>query len=809
VIYKDDIVDFRHKVLSSGKDVEMLLDQTVSKLVAGELTTAVKRGFGTDGDTNITASIGGGTLTKVECLNASSGIPTIGTGSGTTDYDFKRRVFSNAEYTHDHNVIRVPVNGSGVWAVGTFSVASVLSTAPTGTVVSVDGFYMPDESSPIPTGVTATATTITIANTGINPIVGSSKKLMMEFTFKYDSSSAGFKDVPREFLEAGKGTLLPIATWDNDVPLRFNNGGYLLNYGLNPGLHLPGKTDPRDFLRYKGGNYTENSAFGHEMVVYRTTNGSGIVIINLSDSKYNGYHILGVKSIEPENTPGTYYLPVDFTVQRVLTTSSPYVIELYSIATVLYPNRNVRIVLYVGSKIPDDYDFDKVTRIPHTDSLKFFELSKQGKGVIDTYEVIEAVGSENPLSSGVFWIDTGDKPIIALLTKAVASTPTTQPIVGSPFVWKYDSTAFSVSINNPMINQEIPVLVSSVYTSSLMPTKMAITISTEAGNPSGRIRVPLLVHSYVTQTETPYNFFYKTNAYQGLLDSGTAYYGKVIKEGPAIITTLGSGAVSNYTYANDSQITVGKAIFQSSSRTVAGVIYSGNLPKWTAYVRAGDYIHQAASSQYYRILSVDSDIQLTLAETFVGSGGTPVNYEIIRIDVPHDNISNVVDRLPALNITALTTDDLVDYRCYSDNFFFHGIYLTQPKQKMQDPLNTLTNDFVLGSSSTSKRGRNNFLLTNGQNSIFKLSDTPRPQILYEYAINLPESGHNRKVYQIYLFNQSAKDTGESDLTGRLYLMVISGETKPVDPTETSLNGFFNRDTVDIYELVGRPIIKMG
>ena len=803
VIYKDDIVDFRHKILSSGKDVEMLLDQTVSKLVAGELTTAVKRGFGTDGDTNITASIGGGTLTKVECLNTSGSIPSIGTGSDTTDYDFKRRAFSNAEYTHDHNVIRVPVNGSGAWIAGTISVASVLSTAPDGSVESVDGFYMPDESSPIPTGVTATATTITIADTGGNSIVETSKRLLMEFTFKYDSSSVGFKDVPREFLEAGKGTYLPIATRDNDVTLRFNNDEYLLNYGLNPGPHLPGETDPRDFLRYKGGNYTENSAFGHEMVIHRTTNGSGVVTINLSDSKYNGYHILGVKSVEPATAPDVYGDPVDFTAQRSVTTG-PYVITSYSITSASYPNTDVRIVLYIGSKAPatlGDYSV--------ADSLKFFEFSKQGRGVIDTYEIIEIVGVEDG-ATGTFWLDAGDKPIIALLTKAKTVSGYVE---GQAFAWKYDSSNISVDIT-VLNNSNLPVLVSSEYTSTLLPTKIKVTAAIAAG--WGNIRVPVLVHSYVTQTETPYNFFYKTNAYQGLLDSSTAYYGKIMEEGPAVITTLGSGAVSNYSYANDFQISIGKAIFQSSSRIVTGVIYGGNLPKWTAYVKTGDYIRQTASSQYYRILSVDSDTQLTLAEAFVGSGGTPVNYETIRTDVPHDNISNVVDRLPALKITALTTDDLVDYRCYSDNFFtspffFHGIYLTQPKQKMQDPLNTLTNDFVLGASSTSKRGRNNFILTNGQNSIFKLSDTPRPQMLYEYAINLTVSGHNRKIYQIYLFNQSAKGmiSGESDLTGRLYLMVISGETKPVDPTETSLNGFFNRDTVDIYELVGRPIIKMG
>ena len=147
------------------------------------------------------------------------------------------------------------------------------------------------------------------------------------------------------------------------------------------------------------------------MVIHRTTNGSGVVTINLSDSKYNGYHILGVKSVEPATAPDVYGDPVDFTAQRSVTTG-PYVITSYSITSASYPNTDVRIVLYIGSKAPatlGDYSV--------ADSLKFFEFSKQGRGVIDTYEIIEIVGVEDG-ATGTFWLDAGDKPIIALLTKA-------------------------------------------------------------------------------------------------------------------------------------------------------------------------------------------------------------------------------------------------------------------------------------------------------------------------------------------------------------------------------------------------------
>jgi len=814
VIYKDDIVDFRHQILSSGKDVDALLEQTVSKLIAGELTTSVKTGFGADG--SVTASsVGGGTLTKVECLNTSGSIPSIGTGSGTLATDFKRRAFCNAEYTHDHNVIEIP--HTGLWADGDTFDPYILLSLSAGSIVTVDGFYNATVGSV--TNITPTlpvASTLFTVGAGSN-LIGQSS-LLMEFTFKYDSSDSGFKDVPREFLEAGKGTYLPIATRDGDVSIRYNNAGYLLNFGINPGPNQPDDyTDSRDFLRYKGGNYTENSEFGHEMVVHRTTNSSGISVLTLSSGKYNGYYVLGVKSVEIDTGGGVFDVPTSFSAKRDIAVASPYNTVSYTVQTLsVSAINNIRITLYVGSKPPvsvGDYSV--------ADSLKFFDLSKQGRGVLDTYEVVEILGVATSPGASTFWVDTVDKPIVALLTQASWSAGYVE---GQAFAWKTSSTSSDTSmVITAPTNQDLPLLDSSSYTADMTPTRIKVTVAAAAGQST--IRVPVLVHSYVTESETPYNFFYKTNAYQGLLNSSTVYYGKMVKEGPALVTTMGSGAVTNTIYANEPFLVsvpfVGMATFTPGSRVVTGTADSGgNLPKWLAYTRSGDYIQESGSPLYYRILSVSSDISLTLSETFVGTGGVPVDYEITRLDVSHDNISNVVDRLPALKITALSSGDLVDYKCYSDNMvsgsiLFHGLSMTEPRQKMQDPMNALTNDFVIGTDSTSKRGRNNFLLTMGKNTTYKLSDTPRPQIIYEasgvFDTEHPFGvGHAVKVYQAYLFNMSAKGqiTGESDLTGRLYLMVVSGETKPINPLETSLNGFFDRDTVDIYELVGRPIVKL-
>jgi hypothetical protein len=795
VIYKTDIVDFRHQVLNSGKDVENLLDQTIAKLVAGELTTALKPGFGLDGAAALGASFGGGTLVKAETINVSGSLPSIGVGSNTLSTAFKRRAFCNAELEQDHNVINL-----GAFAAGATFNPETLLTLPDGHIFRIDGFY--NASGPV-TDITPATPRIPSTFT-----VGAAQtNLMMEFTIKYDSSSAGFKDVPKEFIEVNKGTYLPIATRDRDIPIRFNNGEYLLNFTVPPSdPHSPDDfTDPRDCLRYKGGNYTEDSAFGQEMVLYRTTNGSGVTALTLDSisGKYNGYYILGVKSVELQSAPNVY---TSFTAQRTVVESpTSYVITNYSITTAAFLNAAVKIVLYVGSKPMQSVG----AALPVEDSLKFFELSKQGRGILDTYELIEVVATEEG-GTGTFWVDTIDKPIIAIAAKAETMAGYA---VGTAYAW--NSSGVMVSLTTPT-NKSLPVLDSLSYTADLLPTKIRVTPTTST---HGTIRVPVLVHSYVTQAETPYTFFYKTNAYQGLLDTSTIYSGKVIKESSAIITTMGSGAVSNYTY------NIGNAVFQTSSRSVLS--QAGVLTRWSTYIKPDYYLQKTGDAFSYRIINVSVDITkdplvdngyevLTLAEVYTGASGSS-SYAITRVDVSHDNISNVVDRLPALKITASSSEDIVDYQCYSDNvsnsgLFFHGLDFTTARQKMHDPLNTLVNDFVLGgglsgSSVSSKRGRNDFVLTAGQNNIFKLSDQPRPHIIYDYVFTL--IGHKKKVYQMYLFNQSAKGLGmgQTDLTGRLYLMVISGETTPVDESETSLNGFFNRDTVDLYELVGRPIVK--
>jgi hypothetical protein len=209
-----------------------------------------------------------------------------------------------------------------------------------------------------------------------------------------------------------------------------------------------------------------------------------------------------------------------------------------------------------------------------------------------------------------------------------------------------------------------------------------------------------------------------------------------------------------------------------------------------------------------RILSVVSDNHIIIAERYKGVTAPSTNYSIVRLDQAKSGISNVIDRLPTLSITS--SENITDNTCYSDEIdmgYDSGeCIITTVKNKIQDPLNAWTNDFVLGNSTIAKRGRNDFRLTAGQNSSFKLGDG-RAYLVYTNNESLEES-HNKKVVQFYIFVRSGKSyqVDNPDLMGRVYLLALSSES--LDSSKNVISPFNNKDVVDIFELKGRPIIKM-
>jgi hypothetical protein len=756
IVYKEDLIDLRHQVMVSN-DLKNVVDKTISKLISGDLSTVYKKGFAEGGSATAPSS-GGSVILKVERVNSVSGdnIPDIGVGSNTQDNVFKRRAFCNAELTHQHNIIEIVKTGS-IWTEETFTIASKISL-PEGEIISVDGFYSPDQG--LVSGVSSDGTNITIADTGSYSIVGTSVKIFMEFTFKYHSSSYGFKDVPREFVEINKNDTLAIATRDNDVLLKYNNSAELLDFGASSGEPgYPGDISQTDRVHYCGGVYTECSNFGHELILNRTAV-NGIVNLSLTNYKYNQYYIYGVKAVDVDGELVTFDVEL---------TSGNCIVTISTLLSV--PSQAVTLKVYTGSRI-DTYSVG--------DSFKFFELSKQGMGIVDTYEMIMVTAS---LDVDKYVVDTGNKLIVKIATTAVYSG---DDLIGTPFV--YNSSGEMVHIS-PTINDMLPVVYGE-YTTDYLPTKIRISVSGVVGD----IKVPVLVQSYVASTEVPYNFYYKTVPYQGMLNTSTSsIFGKVLGEGSAIISSSGSGAITDYSYED------GLVQCTSGSRTVYG---SGT--EWLSYVNVNDYFRCGSDTFIYRIVEVVSDTQLTLAELYLGATSIDSTYKIVRKDVPSDVVSNTVNRLPALSMES--TVNITDYTCYSDylDTNFDTELYTFAKRKLQDPLNAIINDFSLGLGTDAKRGRNDFQMTTGGNVSFKVGNG-RPYLVYPDTWTLP-AGHNKKVYQFYIFSRSGKGyQSDSGDMGKVYLMVVASESK--DDSSNKLNPFTNKDVVDIFELVGRPIIR--
>ena len=784
VIYRDDIIDLRNKVMSSSSDLSGVLQKSISKIISGDLNNAVSYGRGVSGpDANI--SSGGNTILKVEKISGGSdSIPSIGLGSKKSSNDFKRRSYSTSEVIHANNVIEIERNG-GSWEAGDIDISDTFDST-VGGIVKADGFYSPDKDGGSTIGGVAYdngTVSIGVGTVSIgvdSDILGTQSRLFMQYTYKYSASSKGLRDIPKEFVEINKNNL-PIATSNKKIFLRYNNEGELLKFGgTNPNN---GDTSEKDYIVYNGSVSTESHLFGHDLKIYRKSNEFNKIVIELNDSKLNGYFVLGIKSVQLLDDDGGY---LDYEFKRDLSNSlEDYAVERYEITLKNnegqdLKNTDVVISCITGSKPPKEKDiYDK------KDSIKFLETTKQGRGVTDIVEMIEVIAVSN--GDSTYTIDTSDKPIISIGTYLRNTGSMNYEV----YPFGYMESGVIVNID-PDINSILPIQSHGHYNDSkkLFPTKITFNLSEDVGD----IRVPVFVQSYIEENEDPYYILYKTNPYQGLLTGSENIRGKVLCEGPAIVTSLGSGAIKDVSY------NVGEIVLEDSSRQVFGQCDSShNEPLWSMFVSPGDYLRveedelDSSKSRLYRIGEVISDSEIRLSERYSGTGGI-YNYEIIKKDVSVSIFSNVVDRLPSYEDSG--------YKFYSDNLKFKGeeglCLFTSPITKEQDPLRSNTGDYVLGNLSLSFKGRNDFRLSEDHkgNSV----GHNRPYLRYGKVYDLPKN-HKVKVYQTYLFTDLDSDHKP---TGKIYMMIISGETLSDD---LMLNPFSDKDTVDIFKLDGNPIIN--
>lgn len=379
---------------------------------------------------------------------------------------------------------------------------------------------------------------------------------------------------------------------------------------------------------------------------------------------------------------------------------------------------------------------------------KFFETNKQSRAITDTYEMTELSPQEAATSSlTTFTIDSTNN--------AIQSIGSNRTLNGFGFAYVDGTQTTLLTQNNGLPTDS---------------TKSRAVFDFSTGPAAGAsIEVPVLMKSSISATEG-YDFFYNAVPYQGLLDSTAT--GVIETVGPALTTTAGSGAITDTTYSE------GTAVFTADSTTVMGV-----GTRWLSGVETGFVIRSddATTKDYIIAQIYDNDtLRITAPADFTSGSG----YTIIGKDQPSFYRANIIDRLPQLDSTNDSNGRSENISTvFSDN---HPVLETRIVSKVQDIIDSTAGSVLYGIGSAD-RGRVQVSIPGA------LFGNGNLGLKFE---RLDATGYYQKTYQSYILNRENE--------GRLYLMVVGSETD-----SSSHSRFFNEnyslDTVDIFEMPGRPL----
>lgn len=469
-------------------------------------------------------------------------------------------------------------------------------------------------------------------------------------------------------------------------------------------------------LHNAGAFVTEPYDFGHQMTYHALGNGTTYVTVPRT---VEGYPILGVMSARVDSS--------SYRSIGVSRDSNQYTVNVGSPSPAT--NADVELVLYTGTK--------------------FFDLHKQGRAITDCYEMAEYRPLE-PAAGGsgtTFTLDSTNKAFLGL-----ASLRT-----GNGYGYAY-------------VNGTMTTLATNNWQFPLDSTKTRPTIEFISAPPAGAtIEVPALTRSAISSSEG-YTVFYETTPYQGILDTTTT--GCIEAVGNPIVTTAGSGAMTDYTYAQ------GTATF-----VVDSTVVNGSGTQWSSNVREGYYIYRAAdTTRVYEITTVvDDDTLYIKSDAAASATGT---YVIYAKDQPYFSRSNIMDRMPTLYSAADASgrSEGISTRITEDV----PVLETRIVSKTQDIVDLDPNAAIIG-VHTADRGRSQVSLPGTKFGLSNLG------LSYE---TLDTTGAYQKTYQPYILNQNND--------GNLYLMVVASET---DNTSTirMLNHKSDADSVDLFNLPSRPI----
>lgn len=698
-VVADDIFDMRHVITLDN--VTEMAEKTFDKVIRGESRNKlVKVTLGEDHYSKI--------VTQADSVSM---IDHVGSNTINSNPNGIRRAYANASCTQSatletRNVNQKTFGTTGLpWASGDrVTIWNPMPTGyPAGSTVYINGAYYSAGQ------LTIGATGVTLQQYGYyaNVVIGSSSVLIgttntitVDYTITFASNKAGFSMVPDTWLEAREeGTTASIALTIDPILVKDSSAVSTLS-GLK-----------QNSLVNLGAIAREDYAFGHQMTYHAL--GNGTQIITVPRTLY-GHPIMGIVQVK---VGGTIRTSVSVTRD-----ASQYTVDVGAPLTTT--NEDVEITLYVGGK--------------------FFEVNKQGRGVVDTFEMrdLSPIETVDGIAT-TFHVDSTNKALLA-------------------FASSYIADGYGVAFVNG--TQKTLATTNDTLPTDTTKSRATLTFSSVLDCPAGaQIEVPMMMKSAIDTTEG-YTFFYKAVPYQGMLDSTS--YGTVLGRGPATITSLGSGAISNYQYS------IGTVLF-----TLDSTVVNGLNTNWVGNVFVGGLITPSSHpTQQYRIVEVvDSDtLKISKGALFNGSYEA---YTIDHRDVPKCEYVNVIDRLP-------TTDSTSDARGLSDNL---STAVTDDAPMINTRVITpvvdvIGEDHVLVGTSTAARGRTGTTV-NGKNIGMKFE-------------KLDSTASYQKTYQSYIFKEEGSD--------ELRLMVVSSES---DGTSFSryIDESTGSDTVDVFVIDGKPL----
>lgn len=742
-VHASDIVDLRHRV-ANGADLKLLADKTFARLVAGELTT-------TRGEAHLRPDVsldvpGGSVLSKCDVIGSPvSGAPHVGTMRVTSGLH-KPRAACNASLSHRNNL--VDFYPGTAWKEGSTYVAKLSGpadyahyqvTAPYGAYTS-DGSSVLSLKSDVVCSLSSYRNSWEITIPVGSSLAGTTSHVTFQYQADYQQGGYGLLDVPSRVLEVrshSTGASIPTE-------------GQSISPAKSP---LSSKDSVANAGAESGSTWNTGITVS---VVVEAAPGSDTVSLQLTNGRLHGHEVVGIVGVRRILSSGGYSDWKSHSVTREASSST---------------------IVYLVSDIELGQGDTDSMQIVFQASTKFFDLSRNARGITNVYRTYEA-----PVvyKGGNYYVHTDGQPIVGI-THYVQSGGVATPcayVSGTRLPLKINSKYAPDGSSSPVaLSSILPIEDPSAYVAgSYLPDRVLVEFDgTTTVRPTMEITVPVTVLSGIGAGES-FEVHYTTNGYQGLLKSIPAR-GSIIGHSGYVVSSSGSGAVADMKRPFS-------AMFGSVSdkRVVVGAGES-----WLDYAQPGDYIAKTTSiDTLYRIASIESGSSLTLESAFDGQGDEePVDCVIVRKDLPSSGHLCLADIMPSIAFDS--------FRYSSQEITGMGTDLSGCHRNIvEDPLASSSNDVLIGSHSKAFRGRRGVTLSRQKGS-------GSPRAVYGPITMLGKDVY-AKVYQGWIFLNEA--------TGRAYLAVSVGEYDGNNEF-VYLRGGIGADAVDLFEIVGRPLVARG